>query len=91
MSPNGSSYYNSGYYLPKSYVSYNPFSGLSYEPALSKVLIKFGFYEPTQKSKKILENELDCTRTSVQYFSARCFEKRQEYVWSFLSYDVLTK
>lgn len=91
MSPNGSGYYNAGYYTPESYVSYNPVSGLSYEPVLSSDPIKFGSYEPTEKARKALEAELECTRTSVQYFSARCFEKRQEYVWSLLSYDVLTK
>ncbi len=91
MSPNGSGYYNVGYYTPESYVSYNPVSGLSYEPVLSSDPIKFGSYEPTEKARKALEAELECTRTSVQYFSARCFEKRQEYVWSLLSYDVLTK
>ncbi len=91
MSPNGSSYYNSGYYTPKSYVSYNPVSGLSYEPVLSTDPIKFGAYEPTQKARKALEAELECTRSSAQYFSAHCFEKRQDYIWSLLSYDVLTK
>lgn len=91
MSPNGSGYYNAGYYTPESYVSYNPVSGLSYEPVLSSDPIKFGSYEPTEKARKALEAELECTRTSAQYFSARCFEKRQEYVWSLLSYDVLTK
>lgn len=91
MSPNGSGYYNTGYYTPESYVSYNPVSGLSYEPVLSSDPIKFGAYEPTERARKALEAELECTRTSAQYFSARCFEKRQEYVWSLLSYDVLTK
>lgn len=41
MSPNGASYYNSGYYTPKSYISYNPFTGLSSEPVLSSDTIKF--------------------------------------------------
>ena len=91
MSPNGGGYYNAGYYTPESYVSYNPVTGLSYEPVLSTDAIKFGAYEPTEKARKALEAELECTRTSAQYFSTRCFEKRQEYVWSLLSYDVLTK
>ncbi len=91
MSPNGGGYYNAGYYTPESYVSYNPVTGLSYEPVLSTDPIRFGAYEPTEKARKALEAELECTRTSAQYFSTRCFEKRQEYVWSLLSYDVLTK
>ena len=91
MSPNGSSYYNSGYYTPESYISYNPITGISYEPILSTDPIKFGAYEPTEKSKKALDAELACTRTSAQYFSVNCFKKRQEYIWSLLSYDVLTK
>ncbi len=91
MSPNGSSYYNSGYYTPESYISYNPITGISYEPILSIDPIKFGAYEPTEKSKKALDAELACTRTSAQYFSVTCFKKRQEYIWSLLSYDVLTK
>lgn len=41
MSPNGASYYNSGYYTPKSYISYNPVTGLSYEPALSTDALRF--------------------------------------------------
>lgn len=91
MSPNGSSYYNSGYYTPDSFVSYNPVTGISSEPVLHTDTIKFGTFEPTQKAKKALEAELECTRTSVRYFSSYCFQKRQEYIWSFLSYDVLTK
>lgn len=91
MSPNGASYYNSGYYTPESYISYNPITGISHEPILSTDPIKFGAYEPTEKSKKALNAELECTRTSAQYFSTTCFKKRQEYIWSLLSYDVLTK
>lgn len=91
MSPNGSSYYNSGYYTSEFYITYNPITGLSYDPAISTDPIKFGAYEPTQKAKKALEAELACTRNSNQFFSASCYKKRQEYTWSFLSYNVLTK
>jgi hypothetical protein len=91
MSPNGASYYNSGYYTPDFYVIYNPLVGLSYEPVFSADLIQFGTYEQTQKARKILESQLECTRTSATYFSAACFKKREEYIWSLLSYDVLTK
>jgi hypothetical protein len=91
ISPNGSSYYNSGFYTPESYISYNPFTGLSREPVLSADPIKFGIYEPTEKARKALETELECTRTSIQYFSLYCFQKRQEYLSSLLSYEVLTK
>jgi len=91
MSPNGSSYYNSGFYTPRSYTFYNPVTGLSHEPILSADPIKFGVYEPTEKARKALEAELECTRTSVKYFSSYCFQKRQEYFSSLLSYEVLTK
>lgn len=91
MSPNGASYYDSGYYTPESYITYNPITGLSYEPVLDTSLLRFGVYEPTEKMRKTLDAELACTRTSAQYYSAACFQKRQEYVWSLFSYDVLTK
>jgi hypothetical protein len=91
MSPTGSSYYNSGYYTSEFYTSYNPISGISREPVMSEASIKFGSYEPTIKAKKALEAELACTKTSAQYFSQQCYRKRQEYIWSLLSYSVLTK
>jgi len=90
MSPSGSSYYNSGYYTSEFYTSYNPITGISREPVVSDESIKFGF-EPTVEAKKALEAELACTKTSAQYFSQKCYRKRQEYIWSLLSYSVLTK
>jgi hypothetical protein len=41
MAPNGAKYYNSGYYTPKSIVSYNPVTGLSYEAILQTNPIRF--------------------------------------------------
>lgn len=91
MSPTGSSYFERGYYTSEMYVEYNPFTGLSWEPILGTDPIRFGVYVPTEKAKKALDAELACTRNASQYFSANCLRKRQEYVWSLLSYSVLTK
>lgn len=91
VSPSGSNYYNSGYYTSELSTTYNPITGLSTDSLLSNDPIKFGNYEPTEKSQKALEAELACTRTSAQYFSQTCFRKRQEYIWSLLSYPVLSK
>lgn len=91
MSPTGGSYYNSGYYTADSYITYNPITGLSFEPTFDTDSIRFGLYTPTETAKKALDAELACTKSSTQYFSSRCYKKRQEYVWSFLSYSVLTK
>lgn len=90
MGPNGGKYYNSGYYTPKLRVSYNPVTGLSREPVLSSSPLRFGATTDS-KLQEYLSGELDCTRTSAKYFSASCFKKRQEYIWSLLSYPVLTK
>lgn len=90
MGPNGGKYYNSGYYTPILRVSYNPVTGLSREPVLSSSPLRFGATSDS-KLTQYLSGELDCTRTSAKYFSASCFRKRQEYIWSLLSYPVLTK
>ena len=45
---------------------------------------------PSLTSKSILR-ELECSQTSAKYFSPECFKNRQEYIWSQLSYAVLTK
>lgn len=89
--PNGSNYFNSGYYTPDEYVSYSPQSGLSYEPSYSSSPLRFWIVEHSKKTQKFLEEELSCTRTSQKYFSQYCFQKRQEYIWWTLSYPVLTK
>lgn len=91
MSPNGSSYYNSGYYSSDFTTFYNPVTGISREPNIGQNPINFGFNFVTLENKKILDAELECSRTSSMYFSNACFKKRQEYIWSLLSYPVLTK
>lgn len=91
MSPNGSSYFNTGYYNPQIRVTYNTFSGISLEPVLSDEPIRFWVYAMTDAAKKALEEQIQCTKTSVQYFSRRCFQTRQEYLWWNMSYEVLTK
>lgn len=91
MGPNGGKYYNSGYYTPRFRASYNPVTGISREPVLGTNPLRFGSTTSNSKLEKYLTEELDCTRSSARYFSASCFKKRQEYIWSALSYPVLTK
>lgn len=90
MAPNGAKYYNSGYYTPKSIVSYNPVTGLSYEAILQTSPIRFWLNGPSRVGE-YLKHELECTRSSARYFSSSCYKKRQEYIWRILSYPVLTK
>lgn len=91
MGPNGSSYYNPGYYTSDFTTYYNPVTGISRQSNLGQNSFYFGVESPSSGDKKILDAELECTRTSAKYFSAACFAKRQEYIWSLLSYPVLTK
>lgn len=91
MSPNGSTYYNAGYYNPQVSLTYNPVTGLSSEPVLGTDPIRFWVYSLSEKIRLSLEEELQCTKTSAQYFSRRCFQLRQEYLWSAMNYSVLTK
>ncbi len=91
MAPNGTQYYDTGYYMSDFVTYYNPITGISQEPVVSDDEIQFGVYEPSLQARRALEAELACTKNVTRYFSAECFRKRQEYVWSSLSYPVLTK
>ena len=91
MGPNGATYYNPGSYTRDAVTYYNPITGLSSEPTLSHDALTFGVSKPSADDQKVLDTELACTQSSARYFSQACFKKRQAYVWSLLSYPVLTK
>ena len=91
MGPNWSSYYNNGSYSSDFATYYNPITGISHEPNLSQDSLEFGSTSVSPEDKKVLDAEVECSSTSVKYFSASCFQKRQDYIWSLLSYPVLTK
>lgn len=90
MGPNGSAYYNNGYYSTDFTTYYNPITGISHEATLGQDDISFGFSSPSSTNQQVLR-ELECSQTSAKYFSAECFKNRQKYIWSQLSYSVLTK
>lgn len=91
MGPNGSSYYNTGSYSSDFATYYNPITGLSREPVIGQDSIQFGALTLTPEDQTIIDAEIACTQSAKRYFSAECFRKRQEYVWSNLNYSVLTK
>lgn len=91
MGPNGFSYYNTGSYASDFATYYNPMTGLSREPVIGQDPIHFGDTSVSLEEQKIIDAELACTKNASRYFSAECFQKRQEYIWSLMSYSVLTK
>lgn len=91
MGPNGSSYYNVGYYVTSFNINYNPITGLVKKPILNTKSLFFGDQSLDGEQQKILDVELECTKNFAKYFSNDCIKKREAYVWSLLSYPVLTK
>lgn len=91
MGPNGSSYYNVGYYVTSFNINYNPITGLVKKPILNTKSLFFGDQSLDGEQQKILDAELECTKNFAKYFSNDCIKKREAYVWSLLSYPVLTK
>jgi hypothetical protein len=90
MSPNGSSYFNTGYYNPQVRVSPTIlFLGFPLEPVLSdRAYSILSLCSVGDAAKKHSKNKFSARKHLLSIFLVDAFSSRQEYLWWAMSYEV---